>query len=97
MDHTQILKISDKYAEILQSRGAKPQFCDTSLNVNPGDPCIYDHCLFMCGIIKEFAMAGDSLKAIRWVCFIQGVLWNSGLASIDSMREDNRLALVKST
>lgn len=97
MDNTQILKISDKYAAILLNIGAKPQVCDTSLNVKPGDPCIYDHCLFMCGLIKEFALGGDPEKALRWVCFIQGVLWNSGIASIDSMREDNRVALKKST
>jgi hypothetical protein len=96
MDPTQILKISGKYREILQSKGARPQPCDTSLNVNPGDPCIFDHCLWMCSMIDEF-VGGNPEKALRWVCFIQGVLWNSGLMSIDSMREDNRLALAKST
>jgi hypothetical protein len=95
MDHTQILNISSKYKGILQGKGAKPQFCDTSLNITSGDPCIYDHCLFMCNMIDKFAEDGEYLKAIRWVCFIQGVLWNSGLASIDSMREDNRLVLGK--
>lgn len=93
MDSTPILKISDKYAGILQGVGAKPQVCDTSLNVQPGNPCIYDHCLWMCEVVKVFALDGDFEKALRWVCFIQGVLWNSGLASIDSMREDNRLIL----
>lgn len=94
---TQIIKISDKYASILQNTGAKPQACDTSLNVKPGDPCIYDHCLFMCHKVSEFALGGETEKALRWVCFVQGVLWNSGLTSIDSMREDNRSVLTKST
>lgn len=96
MDNTQILKISEKYATTLRGMGAKPQSCDTSLNVKPGDPCIYDHCLFMCEMIQKFALE-EPEKALRWVCFLQGVLWNSGLSSIDSMREDNRLALKKST
>jgi hypothetical protein len=97
MDNKQIIKISDKYADILQRKGAQSKFCDTSLNIIPGDPRIYDHCLFMCGSIKKFASDGESEKAIRWICFIQGVLWSSGLASVDSMREDNRLILGKST
>jgi len=32
-------------------------------------------------------------KAVRWLCFVQGILWVSGKSSIDSMREDNRLIL----
>lgn len=34
-----------------------------------------------------------SEKAIRWLCLIQGILWSSGILSIDSMREDILLVL----
>jgi len=32
----------------------------------------------------------DLEKAMRWLGFIQGVLWSTGTRSIDEMREDNR-------
>ena len=96
MNHAQILKISYKYEALLQGTGAKPQRADTSLNINPGDTCIYDHCLWMCLEIQLMSPKYSG-KALRWICFIQGVLWNSGILNIDSMREDNRLVLVEST
>ena len=30
-----------------------------------------------------------SMKAMRWLCFIQGVLWMSGWVTIDELRNDN--------
>jgi hypothetical protein len=97
MDPTQILKISDKYKAILHSIGAHAQKCDTSLNVKTGYPCTFDHCLWMCGEIEHQIRVGDREKAMRWVCFIQGVLWASGILSVDSMREDNRSAVGNSS
>jgi hypothetical protein len=96
MDPTQIIEVSSNYKNLLQSIGAHPKKCDTSLNTNSGDPCIYDHCLWMCQVIDGFVSSGESEKALRWVCFIQGVLWSTGLLNIDSMREDNRKVIGKS-
>lgn len=92
MDTAQILKVSVKYESLLQVTGATPRKCDTSLNIGPGDICAYEHCLWMCEEIRKVALS-DPEKAVRWLCFIQGILWVSGKASIDSMREDNRLIL----
>lgn len=97
MDPTQILKISSKYETILHGTGANPRKCDTSLNVESGNTCIFEHCLWMCGEIERQVRIGDREKAMRWICFIQGVLWTSGLLSIDSMRDDNRAAVGNAT
>jgi hypothetical protein len=37
---------------------------------------------------KEIRAAFE--KAMRWLGFIQGVLWSTGVKTIDEMREDNR-------
>ena len=97
MDPAQILKISGKYETIRHSAGAHAQKCDTSLNVKTGDPCTFDHCLWMCSEVEHQVRVGDRDKAMRWICFIQGVLWASGLLSIDSMRDDNRAVFGSST
>lgn len=93
MNQTQTLKISSKYAHVLQALGAKAQRCDTSLTLEAGDPGVYNHCLWMCGETEKM----DPAKALRWICFIQGVLFGAGALSIDSMREDNRLILEELT
>lgn len=97
MDPTQILNISSKYETILHDQGASSVKCDTSLNMGLGYLSAFDHCLWMCGEIERLVRAGERDKAMRWVCFIQGVLWVSGLLSIDSMREDNRPAVGNAT
>lgn len=90
MDPKQILKVSSKYGVILHSLHAKPVRSDTSLNAKPGSPSNLDHCLWMCQEIEHQVQLGERDKAVRWLCFIQGVLWSNGYMSIDSMREDNR-------
>jgi len=48
------------------------------------------HCLWMCTEIPSFVKEGREAKAMRWLGFIQGVLWATGRASIEEMKEDNR-------
>lgn len=97
MDPTQILKVSSKYETILHGAGARAEKCDTSLNIEAGDPCTLEHCAWMCGEIEHQVRIGEREKAVRWICFIQGVLWASGLLSIDSMRDDNRTSIGNAT
>jgi hypothetical protein len=46
------------------------------------------HCAWMCNQITSGSM--DREKAMRWLCFVQGVLWSSGRMDIPSMKDDNR-------
>lgn len=90
MNPTQILIISEKYATILTGMGIIPNNRDTSLTIRPAEPDALAHCLWMCGEIEGMVKVGNRDKAVRWLCFIQGVLWTLGIQSVDSMRDDNR-------
>lgn len=48
-----------------------------------------EHALWMCREVLEMG-DGHREKAMRWICFVQGVLWRTGLRSIHQMRDDNR-------
>ncbi len=44
------------------------------------------HCMWMCD--QSFKLSDD--KAMRWLCFIQGVLWDQCLKTIEDFKEMNR-------
>lgn len=48
------------------------------------------HVTWMCETAKGYVLMGDREKAMRWLGFIQGVLWSDNVKSIDDMKEDNR-------
>ncbi len=48
------------------------------------------HCHWMLDGIAEFTKNGELEKAQRWLCFVQGVLWQNLYYTIDDMREHNR-------
>jgi hypothetical protein len=60
-----------------------------SASSGPQDAEALGHVLWMCEQTKIFA-ATDMEKACRWLGFIQGTLWMTGLRTIDEMREENR-------
>ena len=47
------------------------------------------HALWMVREAREFA-SGNPDKAHRWLGFAQGVMWATGLATIEDMKDDNR-------
>jgi hypothetical protein len=48
---------------------------------------LLDHVAWM---LAELVKFDDRGKAIRWLCFVQGVLWSTGHLTIDEAREHNR-------
>lgn len=82
--------------EALRHQGTNSPFADAN-----GQLC---HARWMCQEIRDFLprhkvdepppdpkeMQAAMEKAMRWLGFIQGVLWSTGTRSIDEMREDNR-------
>ncbi len=49
-----------------------------------------EHCHRMLDNIITFASEGRTGKAYRWLGFVQGVCWSSGMYTIDDMRDHNR-------
>lgn len=47
---------------------------------------VLGHCLWMLGQID--GQSHD--KAHRWIGFVQGVMWMTGVATINQMKDDNR-------
>lgn len=47
------------------------------------------HAHWMVNEAIGFCEAGRTEKAMRWLGFIQGVLWCEGLRSIEDMKRDN--------
>lgn len=54
------------------------------------DSDVLSHCHLMLAKIEQFINDGKLEKAFRWLGFIQGCLWCTGLYTINDMREDNR-------
>lgn len=48
------------------------------------------HAAWMCGEARRFLDQGRKDKAARWVGWIQGVLWTSGVYSLGELRKHNR-------
>ena len=48
------------------------------------------HCLYMCQKAQDFLKEDRREKAMRWLCFVQGVLWTQGLLTIETAKEQNK-------
>jgi hypothetical protein len=48
------------------------------------------HLLWMCDQVELFLNKDQWEKVNRWLGFMQGALWMSGIYSIDEMRDHNR-------
>ena len=94
MTNEQILSVATKYESELvgypaerQDHGSPPGGRESALR----------HARWMCQQIPVHLTAGNTGKAMRWLGFIQGVLWTSGAKSIGTMREDNTGKAVPAT
>lgn len=90
MNAEQILKAVERYKAILARRGVPAERQNTASGVKPTETEKLAHIGWMCEAIPVQVLEGSIQKAERWLCFVQGILWGEGLATIDSMRDDNR-------
>ena len=51
---------------------------------------IINQILWMCDQIDEMLLKDKTDKAMRWLGHIQGILWTTGIKTIDALREDNK-------
>jgi len=47
------------------------------------------HLLYMVEAAVDMVTAGELEKAMRWLCFIQGVIWATNGAHINELRKNN--------
>ncbi len=74
----------EKYVPGLEPRCADLAFKgDVELDVSLA------HALWMLPEMKEFVLKGRIDKAFRWLGFLQGILWVTGVMSIDDSRRAN--------
>jgi hypothetical protein len=87
MNDAQIIEAAAKYAKLL--KGYEPKRRNPEKHkANKKQSC--RHAAWMCQEIPVFISEGKRDKAMRWLCFVQAILWRSGLVSIVELREDNR-------
>jgi hypothetical protein len=48
------------------------------------------HIAWMCKEVRAFVTQGRREKAMRWLGFIQGVIWSTGLFSLDQIKNHVR-------
>jgi len=86
MTSDKVLEVVSKYEHALGTHKARrfegPRF--------PLKTEALEHILWMCEEVRKFVTNQEMEKAMRWLGFIQGALWVSGIYTIDSMRDDNR-------
>ena len=51
---------------------------------------IVNQVLWMCDQVDEMLLEDKTDKAMRWLGFIQGVLWTTGIRTIDALCYDNQ-------
>lgn len=51
-------------------------------------PAEFKHLYWMLSQIEFLILGGKIEKAMRWVCFVQGVLWAIGKTSIEDLMGD---------
>jgi hypothetical protein len=88
MTADQIIKALNRYAAIFELRPGVRPFRFPVDGRNPSQAESLGHLYWMVIEAKNNAVANPD-KAVRWLCFIQGALWQMGGHSIDEFRADN--------
>lgn len=77
--------------ELLILEGAtEPRRLDHEANPKPTRLERLDHLLFMANETMALPSQGRREKAMRWLGFVQGAVWEMGIRSIRDLKDDNR-------
>ncbi len=87
MTKEQVLQVVDRYRIYLSLAGDKPELADFDHTPTRGEAI--RHMLNMCDSMEKLLDEGRTEKAMRWLGFMQGVLWSQGSFSLNEMREHN--------
>ena len=68
----------------------KSEYCANIHSEKRTTEDVLSHCGYMCDKIIAGDLNEHIEKTMRWLGFIQGCLWSTGLCSIDDMKDNNR-------
>jgi hypothetical protein len=88
MNKEQVIKVAQDYQKDLVDIGAEALRFPGDVNA-PSSAQALDHVLWMCTEVQRFAQEDKLEKAMRWLGFIQGVLWALGEENIEKLKKDN--------
>ncbi len=87
MNKNEILKNVDLYLDILEKNGVIAKRLSSLTKKDSLDKeTMLAHVAWMCAMMYEMKDIG---KMNRWLGFIQGILWNFGLYSIEDFKTHN--------
>lgn len=102
MTPERIKEATAKYSDNLIRYGATPQRYSDALvqhaEVRHSTPLQdlencrlhrHNHLLWMCNELDKIVDEGRMEKAMRWLGFIQGALWEKGFFTIEELKKDN--------
>lgn len=90
MTSEQVLAAVEKYEKILGGRADLPPTRFSTNGLLPSRTDCLRHALWMTRELRKHLSGGKVEKAMRWLGFVQGVLWSLGVVSIEEMKDDNR-------
>ena len=88
MTSDQILMAIGKYISDFKASAITPRRF-SSAGTDPSTPEALEHAYWMALEVQTFAESSPE-KAMRWLCFIQGVMWAFYGSTIDDFKDDNR-------
>lgn len=83
MTNEKVLEVVRKYDRELEVRGAEVK--SYAISSHPDD-----HLRYMCHQIEVMIGEGRREKAMRWLGFMQGVMWEKGRYTIAELADHNR-------
>lgn len=96
----QVLDAVAKYTLDLDELGIKPERCPApqmlpGVLTNAGEATwvrqtVLGHARWMCDNIPRYVQDGKMEKAMRWLGFVQAILWMTGQQTIHTLKDDNR-------
>ena len=90
MTKNKIKKVAEYYKECLNCR-AERYTPDEKIGRSFSDGVvILKHCRYMVNEILSFLEQNRIEKALRWLGFLQGCLWATGVFSLDELKGHNK-------
>lgn len=89
MTDEQMLQALGLYEQVLKERGAKPIEMPHDRYPTSLQEAI-NHALSMVSPMRQFLADGKKEKLMRWLGFLQAILWREGIFLLDELKNHNR-------